>query len=180
MRELEKKGKGSDIKVKKYETILVQVWRLLPQFCMSNSPNLSDCFATLLKYIEPIISKNLLGLRNLGLKVFSSLIKHCRKTTVVDDEVRKTRKGLINISMDYVNGLVNLYTQDTEEEKQLQEIAEREAEKTGKMVKAKFYRSEGQGVILAALYDFCSITKSGKLSNLFLTSFAQLVAQKQE
>jgi hypothetical protein len=45
--------------------------------------------------------------------------------------------------MDYVNGLVSLYTQDTEEEKQLQEMAEQEALKTGKMVKAKFYRSEG-------------------------------------
>ena len=139
---------------------------------MSNSPNLSDCFAQLLKYLEPIISKNLLGLRNLGLKVFSSLIKHCRKTTVVDDEIKKSRKGLINISMDYVNGLVTMYTSDTEEEKMLQAAAEAEAEKTGKMVKAKFYRSEGQGVILATLFDFCSITKSGKLSNLFLTSFA--------
>jgi hypothetical protein len=178
MRELEKKNKGSEIKIKKYETLLVQVWSLLPQFCMSNSPNLSDCFAQLLKFLEPIISKNLLGMRNLGLKVFSSLIKHCRKTKVVDEEIKKTRKGLINISMDYVNGLVQLYTQDSQEEKMLQEMAQNESMKAGKEIKAKFYRSEGQGVILAALQDFCSISKSGKLSNLFLTSFAQLVQQK--
>jgi hypothetical protein len=143
---------------------------------MSNSPNLSDCFAQLLKFLEPIISKNLLGLRNLGLKVFSSLIRHCRKTKVVDEEIKKTRKGLINISMDYVNGLVALYTQDSEEEKMLQEMADIEAQRTGKMVKAKFYRSEGQGVILSCLHDFCSISKSGKLSNLFISSFAQLVS----
>jgi len=77
---------------------------------------MSDCFAQLLKYLDPIISKNILGLRNVGLKVFSTLIQHCRKTKVVDEEIKKTRKGLINISMDYVNGLVKLYTEESKEE----------------------------------------------------------------
>ena len=95
LRELEQKAqKGSDIKVKKYETLLVQIWQLLPQFCSSNSPHMSDCFAEVLKYLEPILNKNLFGLRTTALKTFSALIEHCRSTKNVDEEIKKTRKGL--------------------------------------------------------------------------------------
>tara|TARA_B110000285_G_C15067454_1_gene585975 strand:+ start:1351 stop:1560 length:210 start_codon:yes stop_codon:yes gene_type:complete len=69
---------------------------------MSNSPNMSDCFAQILNFLDPIIEKDLLGLRCLALKVFSSLITYCRKPKVLDEEIKKTRKGLINISLDYV------------------------------------------------------------------------------
>jgi len=113
MRELELKclktnQNGSQIKIKKYETLLVQIWQLLPQFCMSNSEKLSDCFQQILKYLDPILEKNLLGLRNTALKTFSSIISHCRNTKVVDDEIKLTRKGLQNISMDYIQGFVQL------------------------------------------------------------------------
>jgi hypothetical protein len=67
---------------------------------------MSDCFAEVLKYLEPILNKNLLGLRVMALKSFSALIAHCRSTTNVDAEIKKTRKGLQNIAMDYINGLV--------------------------------------------------------------------------
>lgn len=112
MRELEKKSRQSEIKVKKYETMLVQIWQLLPQFCSSNSPNMSNCFVQVLKYLEPILNKDLLGLRMTALKTFSALISHCRNTKVIDDEIKKTRKGLSNIAMDYIQGLVTLYTED--------------------------------------------------------------------
>lgn len=159
MRELEKNNsKGSQIKVKKYETILVQIWQLLPQFCRSNSPNLRDCFIELIKYLEPIMNKDLLGMRSVALKTYSSLINHCRHTKVVDEEIKKTRKGLINISMDYVQGLATLYTQDDATFGSVQDTEE----------KVKFYRSAQQGQILKTLQDFASVAKAGKLNNLFL------------
>ena len=71
---------------------------------------MSDCFAQVLKYLEPILNKNIFGLRTTALKTFSALIGHCRNTNNVDDEIRKTRKGLSNIAMDYISGLVTLYT----------------------------------------------------------------------
>jgi hypothetical protein len=71
---------------------------------------MSDCFAEVLKYLEPILNKNLFGLRNMALKTFSRLIEHCRNTKQVDEEIKKTRKGLSNIAMDYITGLVQLYT----------------------------------------------------------------------
>jgi hypothetical protein len=74
--------------------MLVQLWQLLPRFCSNNSPNMSTCFMEVLKYIEPILNQDILGLRNTALKTFSALIKHCRVTKVVDEEIRKTRKGL--------------------------------------------------------------------------------------
>lgn len=129
---------------------------------------MSDCFAQILNYLDPIIEKDLLGLRCLALKVFSSLIQYCRKPKVLDEEIKKTRKGLINISLDYVQGLIKLYVDDenkgvapviqTEENMQIDE----------EDMKEKFYRNESQGQILRALRNFCSISKSGKLSNLFL------------
>ena len=40
-RDLESKARqGSQVKVRKYETLLVQIWGLLPKFCQSNSPNM--------------------------------------------------------------------------------------------------------------------------------------------
>lgn len=71
---------------------------------------MSDCFAEILKYLEPILNKNLFGLRTMALKTFSALISHCRSTKHVDEEIKKTRKGLSNIAMDYITGLVTLYT----------------------------------------------------------------------
>lgn len=73
---------------------------------------MSDCFVQVLKYLEPILNKDLLGLRLTALKTFSALISHCRNTKVVDEEIKKTRKGLQNIAMDYIQGLVTLYTED--------------------------------------------------------------------
>ena len=42
------------------------------------------------------------------------------------------------------------------------------------------YRTEGQEKILNTLQDFASIAKSGKLSNLFLQTFAGVVAHKEQ
>ena len=50
----------------------------------------------------------------MALKTFSGLIEHCRNTKNVDEEIRKTRRGLQNIAMDYIGGLVGLYTKDEE------------------------------------------------------------------
>jgi len=72
---------------------------------------LSDSFALILRYLDPIIHKDLLGLRASALKTFSSLINHCKNTKIVDEEIKKTRKGLQNVTMDYIKALVVIYTQ---------------------------------------------------------------------
>ena len=38
----------SIVKAKKYETLIVQIWELLPIFCRYNSPNLAPAFSSLL------------------------------------------------------------------------------------------------------------------------------------
>jgi predicted transcriptional regulator len=50
-------------------------------------------------------------LRGSALKTFSSLINHCKNTGIVDEEIKKTRKGLQNVTMDYIKALVVIYTQ---------------------------------------------------------------------
>jgi hypothetical protein len=82
---------GSEIKAKKYEALVIQIWHLLPNFCHYNSPKLSSAFATIIKYIEPMINQNVLSLRPLGLRVYSELISHCRSTTEVTQEIKQTR-----------------------------------------------------------------------------------------
>lgn len=79
---------GSDIKAKKYETLIIQIWNLLPNFCHSNSPQLSQAFATLIGQLEPMVNNNVFGLRILALKVFSELIDYCRTTKHVDAEIK--------------------------------------------------------------------------------------------
>ena len=56
MRDLEVKSRmGSAIKVKKYETLISQVWSLIPSFCCQSSPKMHECVVQLLKFMEPMI-----------------------------------------------------------------------------------------------------------------------------
>jgi hypothetical protein len=67
--------------------------------------------------------------------------------------------------MDYIGGLVGLYTKGDE--------IVSDAKMTDDEGKRKNKRIlPGEEKILKTLQDFASIAKSGKLSNLFLTSFA--------
>ena len=75
----------SDIKAKKYETLIVQIWELLPIFMRYNSPQLSSAFGSLLGNMEVMINKNEFGLRTLALKSFTEIINHCKRTPVVTD-----------------------------------------------------------------------------------------------
>lgn len=97
------------LKAKKYETMIIQIWETLPIFCRYNSPKLAEAFTTLLDYLEPMVNKNVLGLRAVALRAFSDTIHHCKVTPVVTDQVKKTRLGLARISHDYVQGLSKLY-----------------------------------------------------------------------
>jgi len=71
----------------------------------------------LLGYLEPMVNKNILGLRCLALKAFSELINHCRNTAVVTEQIQKTRIGLQRICMDYIEGLSRLYFSPSFDEK---------------------------------------------------------------
>jgi hypothetical protein len=68
------------IKAKKYETLIVQIWNLLPIFCRYSSAQLASGFSSLLEFLEPMVNKDTHGLRTLALKVFSEIINHCRNT----------------------------------------------------------------------------------------------------
>ena len=87
----------------------MQIWELLPIFCRMNSLKLSHAFASLLGDLEQMVNKNDFGLRTLALRSFSELINHCKNTSAVTEEIKKTRKGLQRITMDYVNGLSKMY-----------------------------------------------------------------------
>lgn len=97
------------MKAKKHETLIIQIWEILPIFCRYNSPKLAEAVSSLLGYLEPMVNKNTMGLRTLALRSFSELINHCRNTAVVTEQIKKTRIGLQRICMDYVEGLSNLY-----------------------------------------------------------------------
>ena len=139
----------SEIKAKKYEALMVQVWELLPNFCQSNSNQLSSAFAAIIQYLEPMINENLFGLRQLALRSYSTLINHCRTTPSVTQEIKTTRLGLQRISADYVEGLKRLYLSASTEQ-------------------------GDRNQILSTLQDFASIAKSVKMSNDFLKAFADL------
>jgi len=131
---------------------------VLPIFCRYNSPKLAEAFSSLLAFLDPMVNKNILNLRSLALRVFSEIINHCRVTTVVTDQIKKTRTGLQNISIDYVQGLSKLYCST------YFDVNGNEATLT--------HAERSQ--ILKTLQDFSSISKTVKLSNIFLTAFAEV------
>jgi len=47
----------------KYQTLIVQMWDLCPRFCSYNCPNMRDSLIEVVKYIEPILNKDVLGMR---------------------------------------------------------------------------------------------------------------------
>lgn len=79
--------------------------------------------------------------------------------------------------MDYVKGLSKMYVGSAN-------VME-EALLSGALTQGNFVKPEGwmgesdRTQCLKTLQDFSSIAKSGTLNNLFLTSFAELVTQKQ-
>lgn len=112
-KESEEQSSGKDsIKSKKFETLMLQVWELMPNFCRSNSANLSQSFSSLLPYIEKMINENIMGLRTLALRTFSELISHCKNTSVVTEEIKKTRQGFKRICFDYINGFCQIYVNE--------------------------------------------------------------------
>jgi len=68
--------------------------------------------------------------------------------------------------MDYIGGLVQLYTNNSEDLAAPIEMDDGSTKKKNKQI------LPGQVKILETLKDFASIAKGGKLNNLFLTSFA--------
>jgi hypothetical protein len=78
----------SSIKAKKYETLIIQIWNLLPIFCRFTSPKLAAAFSSLLEYLEPMVNRDTHGLRSLALKVFTEIINHCRTTRIVTDQIK--------------------------------------------------------------------------------------------
>ena len=78
-----------------------------------------ECLSKILGRLEALMNSDDFGLRNTVLKAFSALINHCRHTDTVDAQIKKTRKGLQNICMDYIKGICTLYISDPEEERLL-------------------------------------------------------------
>ena len=111
-----------------------------------------------------MVNRNIYGLRTLALRSFSAIIDHCRTTKVVTEQIKKTRKGLQRICLEYVTGLSKMYC-----------IVPSEANKGNASVLSDNERVQ----VLTTLQDFSSIAKSATLSNRFLTSFAELVTQKE-
>lgn len=83
MRKLEKQS-GGTYKVKKYETLIDQIWHLLPLVCRKNCPNMFQSLTKVLNRLEQYLNTDEFGLRGVALKTFSALIDHCRNTKVVD------------------------------------------------------------------------------------------------
>ena len=83
--ELQDTGGNATIKSKKYETLIVQLWELLPLFCAQNSANMYGCLSKLLPKLDELLNGDQLGLRATALKTFSALISHCKNTKVVDE-----------------------------------------------------------------------------------------------
>lgn len=108
-----------------------------------------------------MINKNLMGLRVIALKSFSATINHCKTTPVVTEQIKKTRNGLVRISLDYITGLSKIYCNS----------------QNNKAAPAQILQLEERAQILRTLQDFASVAKTVKLSSYFLTSFAELTSE---
>ena len=86
-----KSNSFSLVKAKKLEALIYQIWDTCGIFCRSNSTQLSSSFQAMQTYLSQMIETNPLNTRCIALRIFSTMIDHCRNTPKVDDEIRKTR-----------------------------------------------------------------------------------------
>ena len=163
----------SEVKAKKYETLIVQIWELLPIFLRQNSSKLASAFSSLLPHLETMVNQNTFGLRSIALRSFSQIIDFCRNCPQVTEQVKTTRKGLQRICMPYVKGLSSLYCGQKQ-----QTSAGGAASGEVDVDRAQVMTDAERRQVLVTLRDFSSVAKTGTLNNLFLVTFAELVDRK--
>ena len=76
------------IKYKKYETLIYQIYEILPNFC-SNSHGFGESVPKILPRLDKLIKKNMYQARPIALKALCELIDYAKSVPKSDLEVKK-------------------------------------------------------------------------------------------
>jgi len=153
------------IKVKKYETLICQIWEIMPNY-LGNYRDYGFEDATylqvLLKNMDKIVEKNLFSARIITLKNYCALIDFLKGAPKTDLKIKKARIFMMKKAVTYINSLSELYLQAVDTQKASAVSSIRENEHT---------------LLLKTISKFGWLAKRVKLYDLFFNELTNIVGE---
>jgi hypothetical protein len=154
------------MKYKKYETLICQIWEIMPNYLQQiSSFNFSDTayLSNILAKLDKIIEKNLYTARTTALKNLISLIGFLKSAPKENLKVKKSRVFLMKKAIGYITSLSKLYIESagqTDAKKVVSELRENE-----------------HMTLLKTISHFGWLCKKTKLNDLFFNELTAIIQE---
>lgn len=143
------------VKQKKYESMIQQIWEILPCF-IENEKDLGGEVGKILPSLEKMIKTNQFEARIHALKSFNGLIAYCKNSNKDIESIKKARIGLMKCSVNFIKILSKLYLEE-------EHLGDSET-----------------AALLNTITHFCWIGKQVSIQELFVESLQQVQSQASE
>lgn len=154
------------LKVKKYETLIFQIWEILPNYFTDYSTYAfqdSTYLNKILKKLDKVIDSNLYTARSVALKDLCAIIDYLKEAPKENLLIKKARVFLMKKSIDYITKLSQLLINAPSPDAQEQTPAD--------------LRENEYPVVLQTISKFGWLAKKIKLNELFFTELTQIVEE---
>ena len=157
------------LKAKKYETLILQIWEVLPNYCNNYSSfQFTDTtfLSKILVKLDKIIEKNLYSARVVALKNICALIDYLKEAPKENLKIKKARVFLMKKAIDYINTLSQLYLNSVTAESEKPEVTD--------------IKEHEHHALLTTVSKFGWLSKKTKLNDLFFNELTHIVQEFTE
>lgn len=154
------------MKYKKYETLICQIWEIMPNYCGHiASFNFTDTtyLSTILSKLDKIIEKNLYTARTTALKNLIALIDFFKSAPKENLKIKKSRVFLMKKAITYISSLSQMYVESAgleDSKKDMSGLKENE-----------------HMTLLHTISKFGWLCKKTKLNDLFFNELTNIVQE---
>lgn len=96
------------IKHKKYETLIYQIYDILPNFC-SNAEKFGECLPKIVPKLDKIIQNNTYQARPVALRALCEMIDFAKNSPKTNPDIKKGSSYLMKKSLEFIQTLSELY-----------------------------------------------------------------------
>uniref|UniRef100_A0A7S3N6U0 RRP12 HEAT domain-containing protein n=1 Tax=Euplotes harpa TaxID=151035 RepID=A0A7S3N6U0_9SPIT len=153
------------IKEKKYETLILQIWEVFPNYC-HNYESDNKMLQKLLTRLDTVIKNNLYSARVVALKNYCAMIDYFKSVPKENLIVKKARVYLIKKAISYINTLSGLYLDAPNASVSKVEMTD--------------LKEQEYGAVLTTISKFGWLAKRMKLYDLFFNELTNIVQEFTE
>jgi len=154
------------LKVKKYETLIFQIWEIMPNYLTDYKTydfEDSTYLAKILKKLDKILDSNMYTARPVALRNMCALIDYLKEAPKENLKIKKARIFLMKKAVAYITKLSQLLISAPSPDDQEQSAAD--------------LREHEYPVVLQTISKFGWLAKKIKLNELFFTELTEIVAE---